>query len=316
MSNSVKNIIDLLRIRQYYKNLLIFVGIFFSEKLFKIDYYFPLMIGFILLCFTSSINYIINDIIDIERDKEHQEKLNKKPLASGELSVKFAVFLILALSFFIIFSLIFLIPVNLNFILILIAIVVTGQLYNLLFKYYAFVDILILSTGYLWRSLAGCFLIDEGISAWLFLLIFEVALFLVIAKRKGDLMMFGHQENAIKHKKVYSIYSIKILDNFHNITATSIFISYCLYLFYKFQLLPVNLLDDKNSIMILSIPVLIYIIMRYMYLTSERPDIARNTEKAFFDTGIIIAFLIMGIITLYSFYGDEILDFFIDLFKL
>lgn len=302
MSNFIKNIINLLRIRQYYKNFLIFVGIFFSENLFKTNHYFPLIIGFILLCFTSSINYIINDIIDVESDKEHQEKLYKKPIASGELSIKTAIFLLLVLIIVIVLSVLYIIP-NLSFILLLVAIIITGQLYNHVFKNYAFVDILILSTGYLWRSLAGCFIIEQSISSWLLLAIFEVALFLVIAKRKGDLLAFKDKENAIKHKKVYNVYSEKLLDNFHLITAASIFITYSLYIFDKFELI-----EFKDYIVIISIPILLYILMRYMYLTTEEPDIARNTEKAFLDKGIIIAGLMIGFILLYSFYIDIIIE--------
>ncbi len=305
MTKTIKNILYLLRIRQYYKNVLIFVGLFFSQTFFETEYYFPLIIGFILLCFTSSINYIINDIIDVESDKEHKEKLYKKPLASGELSIKFAIVLIFGLIISIILSLIFIIP-DLSFILLLIAILVTGQLYSHLLKNYAFIDILLLSTGYLWRTLAGCFIIHQTISTWLLLSIFEVALFLVIAKRKGDLLAFESQEQAIKHKKVYKVYNLRLLDNFHNLIAASIFITYSLYISDKFVFL-----EFFDYIILISIPIMIYILMRYMYLTTEEPEIARNTEKAFLDKGIIIAGLLMGLILFYSFYKS----FFIGLFN-
>jgi len=87
MPSKFKSILNLLRVRQYYKNLMIFVGIFFSERLFETNLYFNLIIGFLLLCFTSSFNYIINDIKDIESDKNHPEKIKKKPLASGDISI-------------------------------------------------------------------------------------------------------------------------------------------------------------------------------------------------------------------------------------
>jgi len=92
MTSKIGSIVDLLRVRQYYKNILIFVGVFFSKRMFELTLYFPLTLGFILLCCASSFNYIINDIGDIERDKRHPEKLQKKPLASGDLPVYFAVY--------------------------------------------------------------------------------------------------------------------------------------------------------------------------------------------------------------------------------
>ena len=95
MSNKIKNFLNLLRIRQYYKNTMIFVGIFFSERLFEMNLYKNLIIGFILLCLASSFNYIINDIKDIESDRNHPEKIKKKPLASGDIPLSFAILLLI-----------------------------------------------------------------------------------------------------------------------------------------------------------------------------------------------------------------------------
>ncbi|TXT65905.1 MAG: Decaprenyl-phosphate phosphoribosyltransferase [Promethearchaeota archaeon] len=307
MFNQIRNIIHLIRVRQYYKNVLIFVGLFFSVNLFTFSYWYLLIIGFILLCLTSSINYIVNDILDIESDKKHPEKLKKKPLASGELSISFAIGLLVLIILTIVICLIFIVP-NITFAILLLLIIITGQLYNHVFKNFAFIDILTLSTGYLWRALAGCVLINQYISAWLFLSIFEVALFLVIAKRKGDLMILGNKEDAIKHKKVYNQYSIKLLDQFHVITAGSIFMTYSLYLIFKFDLFSPDQFNPNEYLTILTIPILLFVLMRYMYLTSAEPEIARNTEKAITDTQILIAGLILGAVLFYSFYFSQIID--------
>ena len=113
MTSKIRSIFHLLRIRQYYKNVLIFAGIFFSQTLLNISLYFPLFIGFILLCCASSFNYIINDIRDIETDKLHPEKLNKKPLASGALPLSFAYVVMILLVVVMISFLVFVI-INLN----------------------------------------------------------------------------------------------------------------------------------------------------------------------------------------------------------
>ncbi|MHA1191329.1 MAG: UbiA family prenyltransferase [Promethearchaeota archaeon] len=253
MVSKIRSIITLLRIRQYYKNVLIFVSIFFSKRLFDFSLYIPLILGFILLCCTSSFNYIINDIIDIEHDKKHPEKLKKKPLASGTLSIYFAVTLLTILITIIVVSLLFLIP-NWNFALMIVLIVITGQAYNHFLKNYAFIDILILSTGYLWRALAGCMIIGEFISVWLFLVIFEIAMFLSIAKRKGDLQFLG-KDKAIEHKKVYDQYSVKLLDQFHVMIAGSLFMTYSLYLILKFNLFEQESINLWEYIAIFTIPV-------------------------------------------------------------
>ncbi|MFX1361176.1 MAG: UbiA prenyltransferase family protein [Promethearchaeota archaeon] len=313
MKSTIKNILNLLRIRQYYKNILIFVGSFFGGKLLDISLLPLLILGFIILCCASSINYIINDIMDIEKDKLHPEKLEKKALASGKLSVKFALALITFLSAVILILLIFLIP-NLNFIIMLVLVFGTGQLYNYFFKRFAFIDVLVLALIYLWRALAGCVLINVVVSPWLILAVYESALFLVIAKRKGDLILLG-EEKAKVHKKIYKQYNMKLLEQFHTITAATILIIYIMYLISQFYLFE-DLRFFYQYLIILSIPTLFYIIMRYMFLTSSKPEIARSTEKVIFDKGILIAGLFLGAIFFFTFYYIDIKQILYDLFKI
>ncbi len=310
--DKIKPLLKLLRIRQYYKNALIFVAIFFSEKIFEFALYPNIFLGFILLCCASSINYIINDIKDIEKDRIHQEKQKKKPLASGELSVSFAIVLLLTLIGVIVISLLFLIQNDYKLFttLIIILLIITGQLYNLVLKNYPFMDMITLSFGYIWRTLAGCVFIGYLISPWLFLAIFEVAMFLVIAKRRGDLIYLG-KEKASEHKKVYNQYSEELLVQLHGMIATALFITFSLYLINKFNLNlygePGNITPVHHYIVILSIPFALFIIMRFMYLTSVKPEVARHAEKIFFDKGILIAGAITGAILAYSFYFDTLI---------
>ena len=139
-------------------------------------------------------------------------------------------------------------------------------------------------------------------------------MFLSIAKRRGDLLYLG-KEKAVAHKKVYSQYSPKLLDQFHTIIAASLFMTYALYLIIKFNLdnpVAVNLYE---YIAIFTIPISLYIIMRYMYLTSSKPEIARKAERAFFDKGIIIAGLFLVMILLIAFYYTDIEQFFLHLWN-
>ena len=308
MVSKIRSLLSLLRVRQYYKNGLIFFGLFFSENLFSFSYYFSFIVGFIVLCCASSINYIINDIKDISDDKKHSEKVKKKPLASGDLSISIAILLIVCLSIIIILSW-FLIS-NILFFVMVAFLIITGQLYNHLLKNHAFVDVITLSLGYIWRAMAGSYLIQIQLSPWLFIAIFQIAMFLSIAKRKGDLMILGDKENAIEHKKVYDVYTPKLLDQLYIMIGASLFITYALYLINHF-----NLTSEDFSqfvfyefISIFSIPVFLYIIMRYMYLTTSKPKIARNPERVIFDKGIIIAGMILVVILLFSYYYDNFIE--------
>lgn len=246
---------------------------------------------------------------DINTDKKHPEKMRKKPLASGDLSISFAIVLLVFLSIVMVVSLLFLIH-NWNFVFMLILVIITGQLYNHIFKFYAFIDILVLSIGYLWRALAGCVIIEEYISAWLFLAIFEVAMFLSVAKRRGDLQYLGN-DKAIEHKNVYDQYSLKLLDQFYILISGALFITYSLYLIFKFNLFVPESVKFYEYIAIFTIPLSLYIIMRFMYLTSAKPNIARSPEKAFLDKGILIAGVILLGILFISFYFNTFIGIFL-----
>ncbi len=309
MARKLISILRLLRVKQYYKNLLIFIAAFFGEMILNASLWFILLLGFILACCTSSINYIANDIIDIEKDKSHPEKIKKRPLASGDISKDFAFFLLLILIFFVILCLIFLIP-NLFFGLALLSILIVGQLYNFIFKKYAFVDIISLSILYIIRAIAGCFLIEIFISPWLFLAIFLVALFLVICKRNADLILMGEEE-ASKHKNVYDQYSIKLLEQFHILVASSLFMTYSLYIILgPFNLLNVENIKLHQYFSVFTIPVALYLILKYMYLLRANPKIARNPSRAFIDKGIIISGVFIFIFMFIAFYWDTVLEIF------
>ena len=130
--SKLSSYIKLLRPQQYYKNLLVFLGIIFSGELFKLDLYIPLVLGFFVISFISSINFIINDWRDIDADKAHPEK-KFRPLASGEVS-KIEAVLIICLLILVSVLLIIVLPASSNFkflfVLILLAIFFTSQFYS------------------------------------------------------------------------------------------------------------------------------------------------------------------------------------------
>ena len=110
VTDRLTSILVLFRPQQYYKNLLIFFGIFFSENFFRVDLWIPIIIGFITLCLVSSLNYIINDLRDREKDRHHPEK-SHRPFPSGRISSSEAILLIIAL-IIIICILVFVIPLS------------------------------------------------------------------------------------------------------------------------------------------------------------------------------------------------------------
>jgi 4-hydroxybenzoate polyprenyltransferase len=301
MSTKVKALFQLLRVRQYYKNLVLFIGVFFAGEIFSVDLYPQLVLAFVLICLASSFMYIINDIRDVEADKVHPEKAQSRPLANGDLSVGFAWVLLLIiagiLSFFIVY---YIISQNL-FAVFLGLIIANGLAYNFLFKDIAFADIISLSTIYIWRALAGCAMIDVRISPWLTITIFLFAMLLAAGKRIADLELLGDQ-NAKKHKKSYDKYSQHLLDYIIVMIATSLFIMYTLYCVLG-PLEDGSIVPKENQgLLIYSAPVALFLIIRFLYLVRAKPIIARNAEKMITDLPMLIGGGFLGIMVLILYY--------------
>ncbi|TFF89047.1 MAG: hypothetical protein EU549_01930 [Promethearchaeota archaeon] len=301
----LRAILKLIRPTQYYKNALVFLGAIFAESL-VFGYVWPILIaGFIIFCMISSSNYIINDIIDMKKDQLHKEKKGR-PLASGEISRTFAIILFLI---FLITPLVasFYLSYYINnywFFVFVILIFVTGQAYNLYLKRISTVDILTLSLNYIWRALGGCILINILVSPWLTLTVFLGALFLVLCKRRNDLKLIGEEE-AYKHKEVYEIYSLKLLDQMITAVTATLLIDYCIYSVFKYIGIP----SGPPEYFIFTLPVFFYLIFRYLSLTYTKEDVARSTERAFMDKGILIGGVIFVILIIIVIYFPEVLEF-------
>ncbi len=295
----VKDLISLLRVRQWYKSIVLFVGPLFAGSMSDLGLYPALFAGFFLISLASSFNYIMNDIIDIEADKCHPEKAKKRPLAAGRISKTGGfVFLVIVGSIAIVGSYL----LNFMVFLMVVAIILNGAFYNFVFKYHAFVDIIGLSVLYIWRAFTGCYIASVYISPWLVVAIFLLALFLVISKRRADLELLG-EENAASHKKIYDQYSIKMLDNLHVMILTSLFMVYILYaILGPFTSEQPSIISSYRTFLVVSIPVALYLLMRYSFIMLTKPDIARNTERVFLDRGMLIGGLLLIGILFIAFY--------------
>jgi 4-hydroxybenzoate polyprenyltransferase len=298
MAGKIKAILRLLRVQQYYKNVILFVGVFFGGKMFSFHLYPLLILAFILVSLMSSLNYIHNDILDIEKDKIHPEKQKSRPLASGALT-KAQAWLIFALIAAL--EIFFIIYFWNMFSLLLIAIYINGLVYNFFFKNHAFSDVIALSMIYVWRSLAGCVIINILISPWLVVMMFLIAMFLAICKRIADLTLLG-EENASKHKKIYDYYSAQLLQSMQTMIATMLLIVYALYCVLGPRA-PGSIVPENNQgLLIFSLPIAFYLVIRFMYLTHEKPQIARKTELLITDRGMVIGALLLAVIVVIILY--------------
>ena len=271
---------QLLRVQQWYKNLLIFLPLVFAGLLGDPKSIILSSIGFFTLCLMSSTNYILNDIVDKEKDKKHSEKKHRL-IASGKVSLVTASILAMILATISLTIAFFLSQIF--FVLILIFFFLT-QLYSLYFKEELFADIIFISTNFVLRAMSGSFILDVRLSPWLIICTFFLSLFIVVGKRKADIFLL--KTEASQHKKVLQEYEEKITNMLMVIATTALLISYSLYSFLSIY-----------PQLIYSLPFALYVILRYFYICETNTSIARHPEKFYQDKRLLIGIILwLGIV--------------------
>lgn len=269
-----------MRPHQWYKNLVVFLAIFFAGKATNIDEVLYVGLGFLVLCIVSSANYIFNDIIDKKKDALNVEKKNR-PIASGKISTLQGVILGTIL---LVTGLYFAYHLNNFFFFTVLSLFVLSSIYSTFLKNIAPLDIIIISTNFVIRAIAGVALIhDETISPWLVIGTFFLSLSLATGKRESEIKFLKN----ISHRETLSLYKKEITHSLMIISTTILIICFALYSF---------LSQYKNLIFVL--PLFVYLIFRYLFLIESASEIARHPEKIYKDKEMIIGILITGLATI------------------
>ena len=276
------NYLKLLRLPQWIKNFFVFVPLLFSRQLFNKHDFLLTLFGFILFSITSSVVYIINDIIDIEADKAHPLK-RLRPLPSGKISRNNAIILASILSAAIGFSLFY---VNKFFILCILSYFLLNVIYSFSFKHIVLLDIFSIAAGFMLRVVAGALLINVEISSWLLLTTMFVSLFLAVMKRQSELKLFQNTES-VYTRKVLSSYSLDFTNQMATIAASGVIICYALY---TVSTRTVSIFRTEN--LIYTTPFVVFGIFRYMYLVYMNQKGENTTEIMITDIPMIINFLL------------------------
>jgi len=264
------------RPRQWLKNLALFATVLMTGHIFEIPALTASALGFIAFCFLSSSNYVFNDVMDAERDKKHPFK-KFRPVASGQVSKPLAITIS---ALFVITGLIISFSVNRSFFILSIVFIMVEYLYTIFLKHISVIDVLTITMAYFIRVYAGEAATGYHISVWIALATLSLALFLAIGKRRAELTLIEGYKGGLSSETRTSLshYSEKLLDTYTAMFANSTFITYA---FYTFLERPVNQgfffrgytefatdIPDRKWMMI-TIPFVIYGIMRYMQLIYE-----------------------------------------------
>jgi 4-hydroxybenzoate polyprenyltransferase len=247
------NLLKTMRPKQWPKNVFIFTALVFVEELFTPIPLFRTMAAFILFCLMSSAVYLINDVVDIEKDRQHPTK-RLRPLPSGQLrpSIAIAAGVVIPL---ITLPLSFLLDRYFGFVAL--AYLLTMTVYSFVFKNIVILDVLTVAAGFVLRAVAGAVVISVPISPWLYVCTTLVALFIGISRRRHELVLLA--ENANEHRASLNEYSLPLLDQMTAVVTSATIIAYSLYTFSAPNL-------PSNHAMMLTIPFVLYGLFRYLYL--------------------------------------------------
>lgn len=286
----LKALIKAMRPRQWTKNGFVFFALIFDKQLFSIEPFLRTLEGFLLFCLISSAVYLFNDIADVEADRNHPEK-RSRPIASGRLPVNAAIAAAIALTAVSLALGYLLAPM---FALILAAYLITNLLYSRWLKHVAILDVLIVSSGFVFRVAAGVALITvERFSPWLYMITILFSLYIGLGKRRAELNLLS--DGASAHRKVFDGYTIPLLDQYITIVSGMTIIAYSLYTFSAPNL-------PENHSMMLTIPFVVYGIFRYLQLIQMGHAAGSPDEVALKDRPLQFTVLLWGLAVIAVFY--------------
>ncbi len=279
-----------MRPKQWAKNIFIFAALVFDRKLLHLDAVLTTIAGAVLFSLLASVVYIINDIADVEADRQHPTKRNR-PIAAGTLPIPVAwgtaitlLVITLPLAFVLspAFFVICLIYLSLNL------------AYSRWLKHVALLDIIVLASFYVIRVAAGVALIQvERFSPWIYIFTTFLALLIGTGKRRNELAELTDGANT---RRVLDGYTLNFLDQLIGLASGVTIVTYSLYTFSAPNL-------PENHAMMLTIPFVIYSVFRYQYLLQVKNIGGAPEDVVLSDRPLQIAVALFGLAVLVIFYA-------------
>jgi 4-hydroxybenzoate polyprenyltransferase len=290
--NMFVELLRAMRPRQWVKNVFVFAALAFSEERlwqFWADPWPLLKVlgAFAAFCMAASAIYLVNDLVDIEKDRAHPKKRNR-PFASGRLSPAVGMVASVTMIIAVVPAAALLDP-SLRFLAVLVTyITIQGFLYTYWLKNVVLLDILVLAAGFVLRAIGGAAVIGVLITPWLLLCMLLLALFLGIGKRRHELVLL--EDGAGEHRRILQEYSLPMLDQMMSIVTASIIMAYSITAF----LAPVAP-QEPYPMLMATIPFVIYAIFRYLYLIYIRGEGGSPDELLLKDAPLAGSVILWGI---------------------
>lgn len=300
MANLPSEIVRVARPLHWIKNLALFAALIFTGDFYTKALFLEVFWAFIAFNFATSASYAFNDILDVKSDRLHPIKKNR-PIASGRLPVHIAI--VTSLGFAAV-SLFLAANISSLFFFMVLGYLILQILYSLGLKKIPIIDILVIASGFIIRVYSGAFVIDAHLSVWFLLCVISVALFLASGKRRAELNII-EQTNTITRESL-THYKRELLNSYVTMFGNAAWLSWALFTFFESPpatmrvwlfLAEISRTTTVNKLMMITIPVVIFGIMRYEKLIfegkSEAPEKLLLTDKSLIASVVIW----MGMIT-------------------
>ena len=265
-----------LRPRQWVKNLFVFAGLIFAQRLFTSAAWVALA-AFAIFCGLSGAIYLFNDVADRERDRLDPRK-RLRPIAAGVLPVGVAVTAAVVL---IVGGLVCAEMLSRGFCLTALAYVILLITYSAWLKHIVIVDVIVVAGGFVLRAVAGAVVIDVEMSGWLLICTILLAMFLALGKRRYEYVALD--QDAARHRPILAEYSPALLDQMIAVVTASTVTAYALY-----TMSPETVAKFHTHWLPATLPFVLYGIFRYLYLLYQRHLGGNPSELLLGDRALLI----------------------------
>lgn len=287
----IADIFRLMRPSQWTKNAIVFAALLFSKHLFQLDDVLLVLGAFAAFCLVASGAYVMNDLRDCERDRQHPSK-RLRPLPSGRVGRSTALLLSGGLM---VSGLLVAAPLGQGFFVLLAGYLALQFAYTYWLKELVILDVMAIAAGFVIRAAAGGVVIAVPVSPWLIICTFLLMLFLGFAKRRHELTLL--ESKATDHRASLQEYSPYFLDQMISVVTASTVVAYAIY-----TVSPEVQEKLGTELLYLTIPFVLFGIFRYLYLVHRREEGGNPTQILLSDRPLmadVLLWVLTSVLLLY-----------------
>ena len=286
-----------LRPSQWTKNLIVFAGLLFGQKLFDPAAVAAAVAAFLIFCLLSGVVYLLNDVADRHADRQHPLK-RLRPIASGTVTVPAALTAAVVIGAGALVGAFALAPM---FGVLSLSYVVLLALYSLWLKHVVILDVLTIAIGFVLRAAAGAAVVAVAVSAWLYIMTILLALFLALSKRRHEIVLLAG--GATGHRRILQEYSTYLLDQMIAVVTASTLVAYAIY-----TISPETTAKFHTDRLALTLPFTLYGIFRYLYLVHQKEGGGSPSDMLLTDRPLLVCVALWVVAVAVIIYGPTQLN--------